>query len=68
MKLPRVDRFLFVFRLEIGGYAIGGISIFLSILLIGIFSIFMTRIINFYTALQPSDQEFFQLFFTGEIF
>lgn len=28
----------------------------------------MTRIINFYAALQPSDQDFFQLFFIGKFY
>jgi hypothetical protein len=66
MKLPRVDSFLFYFSLKIGGYAIAGVSIFASIIFITIFSIFMARVINFYTNLNPSDQEFFQIFFLGE--
>jgi hypothetical protein len=66
MRVPKVDKFLFVFHLNIGGYVISSISIALSFIFISAFSYYMAQIVFFYNSQNPSDQEFFRNVFVGE--
>lgn len=68
MKIPKVDKFLFYFKLEIGGYVIAGLSIFISLAFITVFSVVITNVLIFFNSLDESDQEFFRGAVTGVIF
>ncbi|CAG9804725.1 unnamed protein product [Chironomus riparius] len=57
MKVPTVDKFLFYFPLEIGGYVIGGICLLISIAMITFPSIYITNILIVYNSFNESDQD-----------
>jgi hypothetical protein len=66
MKVPKIDKFLFFFSLETGGFVIAGTSVFFGASLIIVLSIFFTRMLIFYNSLDEPDRDFFSLIVTGE--
>lgn len=67
MKLPRVDKFLFYFELKTGAYVIAALSIITCIVFITILSAYMARITSNFSNLEPSDREFFRVFFISKL-
>lgn len=57
MKVPKLDKFLFYFPLEIGGYAIGGLCLIISISMITLPSIYIANILIIYNSFNESDQD-----------
>lgn len=66
MKVPSVDKFLFYFPLEIGGYAIGGFCLIISISLIALPSIYITNVLILYNSFNESDQDALRNVMLGE--
>lgn len=66
MKFPTVDKFFFFLSLEHGAIALAGLSMATSVSVITIVSLLLTRYINFYTRLNQTDQDFFQMIFISK--
>jgi hypothetical protein len=68
MKVPKIDKFLYFFKLEYGAFIIAGISLFVSVAFISVFSVFITRMLITFSELDSNDQEFFRSVVTGKKF
>lgn len=68
MKVPKIDKFLFYFKLRTGAFFIAGWNIFISIALIIVGSIYFTRMLIFFNSLNEQDKEFFRVIVNGEKF